>query len=64
MPCHIMKNGMVGTFCGKKIGTPSWGSFDTFVEELSRRVMEMPDCKDCRRKYLQEKLRDLNDDDP
>ena len=54
MPCHILRNSMTGTFCGKKLEDFDKG--DTYVEAMSRRVMEMPNCVECRREYLTEQL--------
>lgn len=59
MPCHIMKNAGFKTFCGKEVNGPDWTPGDAYVEELSRRVMEMPDCKECRIAYHEMKLERL-----
>jgi len=56
MTCHIMKNCSDVTFCDKQVNGPNWTKGDSYVEEMSRRVMEMPNCRECRIAYHEKQL--------
>jgi hypothetical protein len=62
MTCHIMKNNCSAvTFCGKYVNGPGWPQNDTYVEELSRRVMEMPNCRECRIAFHEKQLAQIRE---
>ena len=62
MTCHILHTGTLEAFCGKRTIDMSKG--DSYVDELSRVVMEMPTCLPCRRAFLQDRLDRLGRDSP